>query len=373
MVTSVNEQLKTVETDTVHAQKAQPLQQQQEDTPAYYNSRISMVEEYVGARNLTMYPHKFQITMRIPEFREKYGSIQSGNKVEETVQLAGRVLAIRSSSRNLYFMELHAEGSYVQIMSSRNSYGDDWEIHKILRRGDVVGVKGIPGRSERGELSIYPVSIQLLSPCLHMLPSKISGLRDKEARFRQRYLDLMLNLNSRKTFQIRSKIISYIRQFLDNMGFLEVETPMMSLDVGGANARPFKTHHNDLDIDMYLRIAPELYLKKLIVGGLDRVYEIGKLFRNEGIDLTHNPEFTSCEFYYAYADYNDLMDITERLLSGMVYSIFNTYELRYQPNENAEPVLLNFRPPFRRVSMIDELERKLNITLPRDFYSDEAT
>lgn len=319
-----------------------------------------------------MYPHKFQITMRIPQFREKYNHIQSGVKLDDTVQLAGRILAIRSSSKHLYFIELHAEGSYIQIMSSRSSYAGDWEIHRIIRRGDIIGVTGIPGRTERGELSIYPSTIQLLSPCLHILPSKISGLRDKEARFRQRYLDLMLNKKSRETFYTRSKIITYIRHFLDNLGFLEVETPMMSLEVGGANARPFKTYHNDLDLDMYMRIAPELYLKELVVGGLDRVYEIGKQFRNEGIDLTHNPEFTTCEFYYAYADYNDLMDITENMLSGMVYSIFNTYELQHRPNENSEPITLNFKPPFRRISMIDELERKLNTKLPRDFYNDEA-
>ncbi|KAE8702937.1 Lysine--tRNA ligase [Hibiscus syriacus] len=183
----------------------------------------------------------------------------------------------------------------------------------------------------------------------------------------------MLNLEVRQIFKTRSRIISYVRSFLDNLDFLEVETPMMNMIAGGAAARPFVTHHNELNMKLYMRIAPELYLKELVVGGLDRVYEIGKQFRNEGIDLTHNPEFTTCEFYMAFADYNDLMELTEKMLSGMVKELTGSYKIKYHSNGlDNDPIEIDFTPPFRRLDMVEELEKMANLNIPKDFSSDEA-
>ncbi|TYJ46044.1 hypothetical protein E1A91_A02G095800v1 [Gossypium mustelinum] len=383
-----------------HCQKSAGADDEDMDPTQFHENRLKFLAAQ-KAEGKNPYPHKFFASMSIIEYINKYGSLANGEHIEDVVvSLAGRIMSKRSSSSKLFFYDLHGDGAKVQVMADASKSGLDEaefaKFHSGVKRGDIVGVTGFPGKTKRGELSIFPKSFTVLSHCLHMMPRQKAGpdasvkktdlwvpgstrnpeayiLKDQETRYRQRYLDLMLNLEVRQIFKTRSKIISYVRSFLDNLDFLEVETPMMNMIAGGAAARPFVTHHNELNMKLYMRIAPELYLKELVVGGLDRVYEIGKQFRNEGIDLTHNPEFTTCEFYMAFADYNDLMELTEKMLSGMVKELTGGYKIKYHSNglEN-DPIEIDFTPPFRRLDMVEELEKMANLNIPKDFSSDEA-
>ena len=289
----------------------------------------------------------------IVNFRNRSLSKDIKDNFEEfegkVVRVAGRIMARRGHG-NMSFMDVQDSLGQIQVVNRKNIMGDNFKETKGYDIGDIIGIEGKVFKTNQGEISIETEHADLLTKSLQILPEKWHGLKDPDIRYRQRYVDLIVNPEVKDVFVLRSKIISEIRKFLENRGFLEVETPILNTIAGGASARPFITHHNSLDIGMYLRIASELYLKRLIVGGFDKVYEIGRMFRNEGMDATHNPEFTTMELYQAYGDFEDMMEITETMVEEVANKVKGTTLVEFDGKE------IELKTPWRRISMIDAVK-----------------
>jgi len=320
---------------------------------------------------LTKYPHKVTVTIAVTNFLTKYAWIGNEQEVPEvTESIAGMVRSVRKQGSRLVFITVAAvgEGVTLQVMARRDNYGgSDFNNLRRLSIGDRVFVTGFPARSKSGQLSIIPTRLVVTAPCLHQLPSAKGGELGPEVRYRRPYLGMMTGMTDlAQTLITRARVIQYIRSFLDGQGFLEVETPILNTVACGAAAKPFTTHHNDLGIDLQMRVAPELFLKTLVVGGFDRVFEIGKQFRNETIDPTHNPEFTTVEFYMAYADYEDMIVMAESLVHGLVKCITGGSTIEWGGQ------VIDVTPPFQRIPVVEGLEKALGITLPVEFESDET-
>ncbi|MFI0414605.1 MAG: lysine--tRNA ligase [Candidatus Thiodiazotropha sp.] len=318
--------------------------------------------------NGNAFPNDIRRNSMAGELHAEYGE-KSGEALESLglrIRLAGRMMSRRVMGK-ASFAHLQDMSGRMQLFVQRDALDEGvyntqfkkWDI------GDIIGAEGVLFKTKTGELSVKVDSLRLLTKALRPLPEKFHGLSDQEIRYRQRYVDLIMNEASRNTFRLRTRIVQFIRNYLDQRGFLEVETPMMQVIPGGATARPFATRHNALDMDMFLRIAPELYLKRLVVGGFERVYEINRNFRNEGLSTRHNPEFTMLEFYEAYADYNDLMDLTEAMLRGLCQEILGGTEVSYQGER------YDFGSPFRRMTVKESI-RHFNPDITAEMLDDEA-
>ena len=288
---------------------------------------------------------RYDVTHHAQEVKDHFDALEG-----QTVSLGGRLMSKRGMGK-VSFCDLQDKSGRIQIYARKDEMDEEaYNRFKKYDIGDIVGVKGQVFRTQKGEMSIRAHEITLLSKSLQPLPEKFHGITDKELRYRRRYVDLIMNPESKRNFEIRSRFVAYLRRYLDNLGFMEVETPVLSPIAGGANARPFITHHNTLDIDMYMRIATELHLKRLIVGGMERVYEVGRIFRNEGMDTKHNPEFTTCELYQAFTNLDGMMDILEGILTGAAKEILGTYQVTWMGHQ------VDLTPSWKRVTMADAVK-----------------
>ena len=310
------------------------------------------LQKHQDLRNMGVNPFgdKYSYSHNCQQIKDNFNELENQN-----VKIAGRIMAIRGHGKAAFF-DIQDETGKVQVYIKKDNVTEDtFKVYNLLDIGDIVGLEGKVFKSKRGEISVSIDTMTLLAKSLRPLPEKWHGLKDTDIRYRQRYVDLIANPEVKQTFLTRSKIISAMRRYLDDKGFVEVETPVLSPIAGGAAARPFITHHNALDMELYLRIATELYLKRLIVGGFEKVYELGKDFRNEGISIKHNPEFTMMELYQAYADYKDIMEITENIIAYVAKEVLGTTKITYQGEE------IDLTPPWTRMTMAEAVKKYTGI------------
>lgn len=337
---------------------------QAQDSLRLRSARIQKLTDLVD-KGINPYPYKFEKTASAKELQEKYAELEVGAETEDEYSVAGRIMAMRNSGM---FMDLMDDSGKIQIFCHKEFVGEDeFKTLKCVDVGDIIGVKGTIRRTPRGELSLKATEYIILSKALLPLPEKFHGLTDVETRYRQRYVDMIMNQDVRDTFCKRSRIIQEIRNYLCGLGYLEVETPMLQTLAGGASARPFTTHHNALDIPMFMRIAPELHLKRLMVGGLnEKIFEINRNFRNEGLSPRHNPEFTMLELYEAYSDYNDMMSLMENMVETVMKKVLGSTVVEFQGKE------LNFTAPWQRMTMLGGIKEYTGVDFAEHLDPEDA-
>ena len=328
------------------------------------NTRIQKLATF-AQNGVNPYKYSFDKDAKASFLQEKYKDLATGEETNDRYAVAGRIMAMRNSGM---FIDLMDDSGKIQIFSHKENLDEEsLKTLKLLDIGDIVGFYGTIRRTPRGELSIKATEVKILTKSLLPLPEKFHGLTDIETRYRKRYVDLIVNENVRETFKKRSLIIQKIREYLTNLGFLEVETPMLQTQAGGATAKPFITHHNALDMEMFMRIAPELYLKRLLVGGIsEKIFELNRNFRNEGLSPRHNPEFTMLELYQAYVDYNDMMVLTEQMISTICKEVNGSYKIQFGDKE------IDLTPPWDRKTMIGAIREKTGIDFSEIFTVEEA-
>ena len=322
------------------------VSENEHDSDRLRNERFRKLKELKDA-GINPYPYSFKRTHTAEELKERYKDLAPETETQDVVSVCGRIL----NERNTWmFVDVYDESGKIQLFNHKETLPEaDLKRLRLLDKGDFIGATGTIRRTKAGELSVRVKSYEVLCKSLLPLPLSWDGFTDVEARYRQRYVDLIINPDQREKLRKRSLAVRALRNFLDERGFYEVETPVLQVEAGGADARPFITHHNTLDIDLYMRIATELHLKRLIIGGFEKVYEIGRIFRNEGISTRHNPEFTMMELYQAYGDYNQLMDFTEEMVQHVSMAVCGTTKVTYQGTE------IDFKSPWKRVTMRDAI------------------